>query len=165
VVVGAATGLARSIRVEFSGRKLYRGAIGFVLYTTVAVRRRYCLHAKQCWEYIRLVQMQPEVRLAGPGALVLRARGILTVPCLPTGAAQVSIVRIGVAVRQVAEGSGLININVVNIGGVEWLCRDCLVVWVRRINAIVNPELLQTVRNESRKSCVNKIQDLYSLIT
>ncbi len=54
----------------------------------------------------RLVQMQPEVRLGGPGAPVLGALGILAVPCPPTGAAQVSIVCIGVAVRQVVEGSG-----------------------------------------------------------
>jgi len=52
------------------------------------------------------VQMQPEVRLAGPGAPVLGARGVLAVPCPPTGAAQVSVVRVGVAVRQVVEGSG-----------------------------------------------------------
>ena len=29
----------------------------------------------------RLVQMQPEVRLGGPGAPVLGARGVLAVPC------------------------------------------------------------------------------------
>jgi hypothetical protein len=49
--------------------------------------------------------MQPEVRLTGPGALVLGVRGVLTVPCPPTGAAQVGVVRVGVAVRQVVEGS------------------------------------------------------------
>jgi hypothetical protein len=43
----------------------------------------------------RLVQMQPEVGLAGPGAPVLGARGVLAVPCPPTGAAKVSVVRIG----------------------------------------------------------------------
>ena len=53
----------------------------------------------------RLVQMQPEVGLAGPGAPVLGARGVLAVPCPPTGAAQVSAVRVGVAVRQVVEGN------------------------------------------------------------
>jgi hypothetical protein len=46
-----------------------------------------------------------EVRLAGPGALVLGARGVLTVLCPPMGTAQVSVVRVGVAVRQVIEGS------------------------------------------------------------
>jgi len=56
--------------------------------------------------YSRLVQMQPEVRLAGPGAPVFGARGVLTVPCPPTGAAQVSVVRVRVAVRQVVKGSG-----------------------------------------------------------
>jgi len=54
----------------------------------------------------RLVQMRPEVGLAGPGAPVLGACGVLAVPCPPTGAAQVSVVRVGVAVRQVVEGSG-----------------------------------------------------------
>lgn len=50
--------------------------------------------------------MQPEVRLTGPGAPVLEARGVLAVPCPPTGAAQVGVVCVGVAVRQVVEGSG-----------------------------------------------------------
>lgn len=40
----------------------------------------------------RLVQMQPEVGLAGPNALVLGACGVLVVPCLPTGAVHVSVV-------------------------------------------------------------------------
>ena len=43
--------------------------------------------------------MQPEVGLAGPGAPVLGARGVLAVPCPPTSATQVSVVRVGVAVR------------------------------------------------------------------
>jgi hypothetical protein len=42
----------------------------------------------------------------GPSAPVLGARGVLAVPCPPMGAAQVSVVRVGVAVRQVVEGSG-----------------------------------------------------------
>lgn len=42
--------------------------------------------------HIRLVQMQPEVGLAGPGAPVLGAREVLAVPCAPTGAVQVSVV-------------------------------------------------------------------------
>jgi len=41
----------------------------------------------------------------GPSAPVLGARGVLAVPCPPTGAAQVSVVRVGVAVRHVVEGS------------------------------------------------------------
>jgi hypothetical protein len=52
----------------------------------------------------RLVQMQPEVELGGPSALVLGARGVFAAPCPRTGAAKVSVVRIGVAVRQVVEG-------------------------------------------------------------
>jgi hypothetical protein len=57
--------------------------------------------------HTRLVQMQPEVGLAGPGALVFGARGVLTVPCLPTtGMAQVGVVRVRVAGRLVVEGSG-----------------------------------------------------------
>ncbi len=52
-----------------------------------------------------LVQMQPEVGLAGPGDPVLGARGVLAIPCPPTGAAQVSIFRVCIAVRQVVEGS------------------------------------------------------------
>jgi hypothetical protein len=49
--------------------------------------------------------MQPEVRLAELGASVLRARGVLTVLCLSTGAVQVSVIRVDVAVRQIVEGS------------------------------------------------------------
>src|SRR5947207_14118719 len=49
----------------------------------------------------RLVQMQPEVGLAGPGAPVLGARGVLAVPCTPTGVAAVRVVRVGVVVRPV----------------------------------------------------------------
>jgi hypothetical protein len=42
--------------------------------------------------YSRLVQMQPEVGLAGPNALVLGVCRVLVVPCLPAGAVQVSVV-------------------------------------------------------------------------
>lgn len=48
--------------------------------------------------------MQPEVGLAGPGALVLGTREVLVVLCPPTGSAQVSVVRVGVAVHQIVEG-------------------------------------------------------------
>jgi hypothetical protein len=44
-------------------------------------------------------------------ALVLGARGVLAVPCPPTGAAKVSIVRIGVAVRQAVAGSSSVVWN------------------------------------------------------
>jgi hypothetical protein len=50
--------------------------------------------------------MQPEVQLVGPCAPILGARRVLTILCPPTGAAYVSVVRVGVAVRQVVEGSG-----------------------------------------------------------
>jgi hypothetical protein len=46
-----------------------------------------------------LVQMQPEVRLVGLVALILGARRFLIIPCPPTGAAQVSVVGVGIAVR------------------------------------------------------------------
>jgi hypothetical protein len=49
--------------------------------------------------------MQPEVRLAGLGAPILGARRVFAIPCPPTGAAQVSVVYINVAVCQVVKGS------------------------------------------------------------
>jgi hypothetical protein len=49
--------------------------------------------------------MQPEVRLAGPVAPILGARRFLIIPCPPTGAAQVSVVGVGIAIRQVVKGS------------------------------------------------------------
>jgi hypothetical protein len=58
-----------------------------------------------CAVHSCLVYIQPEVRLTGPGGVVLGARGVLTIPFPPAGAAQVSIVRVGIAVRQVVEGS------------------------------------------------------------
>jgi hypothetical protein len=54
----------------------------------------------------RLVQMQPDVRVGGPGAPVLGARGVLIVLYPLTGAAQVSVIRVSIAIRQVVEGSG-----------------------------------------------------------
>ena len=50
--------------------------------------------------------MQPEVRLGGLGAPVLGARGVLAAPCPPTGAAQVSVIRVSVANRHLVEGIG-----------------------------------------------------------
>ena len=50
-----------------------------------------CMCPYICMVHSRLVQMQLEVGLAGPNALVLGACGVLKVPCLPTGAVQVSV--------------------------------------------------------------------------
>ena len=50
--------------------------------------------------------MQPDVRVGGPGAPVLGARGVLIVLYPLTGAAQVSVIRVSIAIRQVVEGSG-----------------------------------------------------------
>ena len=69
--------------------------------------------------------MQLDVRLTGPGAPVFGARGILAVPFPPAGAAQVIVVRVGVAVRQVVEGSGQVGRDADDVS-----------------------EVLQTVRNE-----------------
>jgi hypothetical protein len=51
-----------------------------------------------CAVHSRLVQVQPEVGLAGPNSLVLGACGVLVGPCLPTGAVQVSVALIRVAI-------------------------------------------------------------------
>lgn len=67
----------------------------------------------------RLVQIQPEDRLVGAGALVLGARRISTVPCPPTGVAHIRVVprrcrcSLG-SQREVGKTAG-------NVGGVEWL--------------------------------------------
>ena len=63
--------------------------------------------------------MQPDVRLIGPGAPVFGARGVLAVLFPPAGAAQVSVVRVGVAVRQVVEGSGKVGGDVDDVSDVE----------------------------------------------
>ena len=57
--------------------------------------------------------------LAGPGAPGLGGRRVLVVPCPPTAAAQVSVVRVGVAVRQVVEGSGKVGGDVDDVSDVE----------------------------------------------
>ena len=43
--------------------------------------------------------MQPEVGLIGPSALILGASRVLIILCPPTGATEVSVIYIGVAVR------------------------------------------------------------------
>jgi hypothetical protein len=64
--------------------------------------------------------MQQEIRLAGPGAPILGARGVLTVPYPPTGAAQVSVVCVGVAAREIVvdKSVGMSAMLVVSSGSV-----------------------------------------------